>query len=106
MATVDKAITILNFDKSIFFLNNLVQTNVYYTTIKRRKAEISSSIEIFNKTIDECTISNSDLRMPIDKIEISEQDGKLDINIILNGKFNEHTLYFDEVQRLNLVSKF
>lgn len=44
--------------------------------------------------------------MPIDKIEISEQDGKLDINIILNGKFNEHTLYFDEVQRLNLVSKF
>lgn len=73
-------------------------------TIKKRKTEISNSIEIFNKIIDEGTISDSDLRMLIDKIEISEQDGKLDINIILNGKFKEHTLKFDEVQVLNLVS--
>lgn len=73
-------------------------------TIKRRKAEISSSIEIFNKIIEKGTISDSDLRMLIDKIEISEQDSKLDVNIILNGKFKEHTLNFDEVQILNLVS--
>lgn len=73
-------------------------------TIKKRKAEISSSIEIFNKIIDEGTISDSDLRMLIDKIEISEKDGKLDISITLNGKFREHTLNFDEVQILNLVS--
>ena len=73
-------------------------------TIKKRKAEISSSIEIFNKIIDEGTISDSDLRMLIDKIEISEKDSKLDINIILNGKFKEHTLNFNEVQILNLVS--
>lgn len=73
-------------------------------TIKKRKAEISSSIEVFNKIIDEGSISDSDLRMLIDKIVISEQNGKFDINIILNGKFNEHTLNFDEVQRLNLVS--
>ncbi len=73
-------------------------------TIKKRKAEISNSIEIFNKIIDEGTISDSDLRMLIDKIEISEQDGKLDINIILNGKFKEHSLNFDEVQILNFVS--
>ena len=74
------------------------------TTIKKRKAEISNSIEIFNKIIDEGTISNSDLRMLIDKIEISENKGKLDISIILNGKFGEHALNLDEVQRLNLVS--
>lgn len=73
-------------------------------TIKKRKAEISSSIEIFNKIIDEGAISDSDLRMLIDKIEISEQDEKLDIKIILNGKFKEHTLNFDEEQILNLVS--
>lgn len=73
-------------------------------TIQKRKAEISSSIEIFNKIIDEGTISDSDLRMLIDKIEISEQNGKLDISITLNGRFKEHTLNFDEVQRFNLVS--
>ncbi len=73
-------------------------------TIKKRKAEISNSVEIFNKIIDESTISDSDLRMLIDKIEISEQDGKLNINIILNGKFKEHTLNYDEIQALNLLS--
>ena len=73
-------------------------------TIKKRKAEISNSIEIFNKIIDEGTISNSDLRMLIDKIEISETDGKLDISITLNGKFKEHSLNYNEFKTLNLVS--
>lgn len=59
-------------------------------TIKKRKSEISNSIEIFNKIIDEGTISDSDLRMLIDKIEISEQDGMLNINITLNGRFQSH----------------
>ena len=73
-------------------------------TIKKRKAEISSSIDIFNKIIDEGTISDSDLRILIDKIIIFEKDSKLDINIILNGKFKEHILNFDEGKKLNLVS--
>ncbi|MCI6388595.1 MAG: recombinase family protein [Ruminococcus sp.] len=73
-------------------------------TIKKRKAEISSSIEIFNKIIDDGTISDSDLRMLIDKIEISETDGKLDISITLNGKFKEHRLNYNELKTLNLVS--
>lgn len=42
--------------------------------------------------------------MLIDKIIISEKDDKLDISITLNGKFRDHTLNFDEVQVLNLVS--
>ena len=66
-------------------------------TIKMRKSEISSSIEIFNKIIDEGTISNSNLRILIDKIEISEKEGKLNINIILNWKFKERTLNFAEI---------
>lgn len=73
-------------------------------TIKKRKAEISSNIEIFNKIIDDGTISDSDLRMLIDKIEISETDGKLDISITLNGKFKEHRLNYNELKTLNLVS--
>lgn len=73
------------------------------TTIKKRKAEILNSIEIFNKIIDEGTISDSDLRMLIDKIIVSENNSKLDINIILNGKFKERTLNFDEVQILKLI---
>ncbi len=73
-------------------------------TIKKRKTEISNSIEIFNKIIDEGAISDSDLRMLIDRIKISDKDGKLDIKIVINGKFKEHTLNFDEVKKLNLVS--
>ncbi len=73
-------------------------------TIKKRKSEISNSIEIFNKIIDEGTISDSDLRMLIDKILISEHGGKIDINIILNGKFKEHSLNYNEIEMLNLVS--
>lgn len=73
------------------------------TTIKKRKAEISRSIKIFDKIIADGAISDSDLRMLIDNIEISENNGKLDINIILNGKFKEHTLDFNEIM-LNLVS--
>lgn len=42
--------------------------------------------------------------MLINKIIISKNDGKLDISITLNGKFKEHTLNFDEVKTLNLVS--
>jgi len=73
-------------------------------TIKKRKTEISNSIEIFNKIIDEGTISDSDLRMLIDQIKISEKDGKLDISITINGKFKEHRLNYNELETLNLVS--
>ena len=42
--------------------------------------------------------------MLIDKIEISEKDNKLDIKITLNGKFKEHSLNYNELETLNLVS--
>ncbi len=56
---------------------------------KQDKTDKKQLINIF----DEGTISDSDLRMLIDKIEISEKDGKLDINITLNGRFKEHTKF-------------
>lgn len=73
------------------------------TTIKKRKAEIKNSMELFNKIIADGAIADSDLRMLIDKIEISESNGKLDIHIILNGKFKEHIFNQDEIETLNLV---
>lgn len=70
-----------------------------------KELKLSSSIEIFNKIIDDGTISDSDLRMLIDKIEISETDGNLDISITLNGKFKEHSkehsLNYNELETLN-----
>lgn len=39
--------------------------------------------------------------MLIDKIEISETDGNLDISITLNGKFKEHSLNYNELETLN-----
>ena len=84
--------------------NRIAELENMDTTIKKRKAEISSSIEIFNKIIDEGIISDSDLRMLIDKIEISEKDSKLDISITLNGKFKEDNLKYNESETLNLVS--
>ncbi len=56
------------------------------------------------KIIDEGAISNTDLRMLIDEIKIFEVDGKLDVKITFNGKFKEHTLKYNDVEILNLVS--
>ena len=56
------------------------------------------------KIIDEGAISNTDLRMLIDEIKIFEVDGKLDIKITFNEKFKEHSLNYDELETLNLIS--
>jgi DNA invertase Pin-like site-specific DNA recombinase len=58
--------------------------------IKKRKAEIKSSVEVIDKIIEEDAISDSDLRLLIDNIEISERNGKLDIRVTMNGKFTNH----------------
>lgn len=73
-------------------------------TIKSRKAEIKSSIDVMQKIIDEGAISNTDLRMLINEIKIFEVDGKLDVKITFNGKFKDHTLKYDEGEILNLES--
>lgn len=59
-------------------------------TIKTRKAEIKSSIDVLQRIIDEGTISNTDLRMLVDVIKIYENDGKLNVQITFNGKLRRH----------------
>lgn len=81
----------------------MTSLRIWIAQSKREKQKYQIVLKYSIRFIDEGTISDSDLRMLIDRIIISEKDGKLDINIILNVKFKEHTLNFDEVQILNLV---
>lgn len=46
--------------------------------------------------IEDGSISDTNLRMFIEKIIIFEKDGKLDQNLNLNGNFPYHKDYFDE----------
>lgn len=64
-------------------------------TIKSRKAQIKSSIDVMQRIIDESAISNTDLRMLIDEIKIFEVDGKLDVKITFNGKLRRHIDIYD-----------
>ena len=66
------------------------------STVNARKKEIKSSIEALEQIAKDGTISDSDLRLLVEKIEISEKDGKLNITVILNGNFRQHIdLYKD-----------
>lgn len=64
-------------------------------TIKSRKAELKSSIDILQRVIDEGAISNTDLRMLVDEIKVYETDGQLDVKITFNGKFKKHIDIYD-----------
>lgn len=56
-------------------------------TVKNRKAEYTKSIDLLHKIIEEDDLSNTNLRLLIEKIIISESKGKLSIKIKLNGNF-------------------
>ncbi len=60
-------------------------------TVKSRKADILSSIEVFDRIAAEGKISDTDLRLLIEKIIIAEdKNGKLDIEVRINGNFRRH----------------
>lgn len=68
----------------------------YDATIRKRKAEMKSSIDILGEIIKHGAISDANLRMLVDNIVISEQDGKLSINIDLKAAFCSHLDLYDE----------
>ena len=68
----------------------------YEATIKKRKAEIQESVDIIEQIVAEGAISNTNLRLLVDKIIISEKDKKLNIKINLNAKFEPHKNSYDE----------
>ena len=68
----------------------------YDATIRKRKAEMKSSIDILGEIVKEGAISDSNLRLLIDDIVISECGGKLSINIHLKAAFRSHLDIYDE----------
>ena len=68
----------------------------YNATIKKRKAEMKDSVDLIERIIREGAVSDANLRLLVDRIEIGEQDGKLDIRIILNANFQKHKDRYDE----------
>lgn len=59
----------------------------YSATIKKRKAEMRESVYQIEQNIREGAISDSNLRLLVDIIVISEHDKKLHIRMNLNAKF-------------------
>ena len=62
----------------------------YDMTIRKRKAEMKSSIDILGEIVKEGAISDANLRLLVNKIIIFEKDKKLSIKIKLNAKFQRH----------------
>ena len=68
----------------------------YDETIKRRKAEMKSVIEMMDEIIAKREISDAHLRMLVEKIIIHEQEKKLRIEICLKADFRQHIDFYDE----------
>ena len=68
----------------------------YDTTIRKRKAEMKSSIDILDGIIKDGAVSDNNLRLLVDNIVIHESDGKLSINIDLKAAFSSHLDLYDE----------
>ena len=65
-------------------------------TVKKRRAEMKSSIEMLESIIEDGEISDTNLRMLVDIITIYETEDGLKISIKLNGNFPYHKDYYDE----------
>ena len=65
-------------------------------TIKKRKSEVKKSIELIDSIVADGAISDTHLRMLIEEIVIYETDGKLRVQIMLNGEFRRHFDYYNE----------
>ena len=59
-------------------------------TVIERRSELESSLEVLKRIANENRISDADLRLLIESIRISERDGKLNVEIMLNGNFRRH----------------
>ena len=64
--------------------------------IQKRKSEIKETVDIIERIIQEGAISDANLRLLVDSIQISEKDKKLNIKINLNARFQKHTNLYDE----------
>ena len=65
-------------------------------TIRQRKKEMKKSMDLLDAIVAEGAISDANLRMLIDKIVIYDKDGRLKVQIFLNGDFRMKIDFYDE----------
>jgi hypothetical protein len=65
-------------------------------TIKKRKIQLRTSMDLIDSIVADGAISDTHIRMLVDKITVSEVDGKLNVQITLNGKFRMHIDTYNE----------
>ena len=65
-------------------------------TIKKRKSELKSSIELMDDIIAQGAVSDANLRMLVDKIIIYENDERLQIEIVMKAAFRRHLDLYDD----------
>ena len=65
-------------------------------TLKTRQAELKRDIRMMDDILAEGNISESSLRLLVEKIYISEYDGKLDVNIHLKAPFRTHVDFYEK----------
>ena len=76
--------------------NRIREMNNIENTVKERKKQIKKSVELLDGIIADGAISDTHLRMLVDEIVIHEKNGKLDVQITLNGEFRMHIDYYNE----------
>ena len=72
------------------------EMNNIENTVKERKKQMKKSVELLDGIIADGAISDTHLRMLVDEIVIHEKNGKLDVQITLNGEFRMHIDYYNE----------
>ena len=70
-------------------------------TIKKRKIEMKANMELINEIVSAGAISDTHLRMLVDKIVITEHNGKLQIEICIKAQFRIHLDFYDENGEIN-----
>ena len=65
-------------------------------TVRQRKKEMKKSMDLLDAIVADGAISDANLRMLIDKIVIYNKDGRLKVQIFLNGDFRRKIDFYDE----------
>ena len=65
-------------------------------TIRQRKKKMKKSVDLLDAIVADGAISDANLRMLIDKIVIYDKDGRLKVQIFLNGDFRRKIDFYDE----------
>ena len=65
-------------------------------TLKTRQAQLKRDIRMMDDILSEGNISESNLRLLVEKIYIAEHDGKLDVDIHLKAPFRTHVDFYEK----------